>query len=234
MPSLSTLQPPVPPQPFVIVNTGELAGQTGPTAVWRAQVAQRKELRDQLDMLQNERRHVASELEDASLIGANRSGLEKRLGEIDVRTSAVDKQLAAADEAVAKAASIPGAVIEEPTRMIVRSGPPEEAIILGGIFIFVVLLPISIAYARRIWRRGGAAVAAVPTDLMDRMARLDQAVDAIAIEIERIGEGQRFMTRLFTDKDSARAVGAGPARHVPAEYREPMAQPLRGGDVAGG
>lgn len=39
---------------------------------------------------------------------------------------------------------------------------------------------------------GGAADA--------RLARLEQAVDAIAVEIERISEGQRFTTRLLADR----------------------------------
>ena len=33
-----------------------------------------------------------------------------------------------------------------------------------------------------------------------RMARLEQAVEAIAIEVERIGESQRFLTKVLTDK----------------------------------
>lgn len=34
----------------------------------------------------------------------------------------------------------------------------------------------------------------------DRLARLEQAVDAIAVEIERIAEGQRFTTRLLSEQ----------------------------------
>jgi hypothetical protein len=33
-----------------------------------------------------------------------------------------------------------------------------------------------------------------------RLERMEQAVDAIAIEIERISEGQRFTTRLLSDR----------------------------------
>jgi hypothetical protein len=35
----------------------------------------------------------------------------------------------------------------------------------------------------------------------DRLRHLEQAVDAIAIEIERISEGQRFTTKLLADRD---------------------------------
>lgn len=34
----------------------------------------------------------------------------------------------------------------------------------------------------------------------DRIARIEAAVEAIAIEVERISEGQRFTTRLLSDQ----------------------------------
>jgi hypothetical protein len=34
----------------------------------------------------------------------------------------------------------------------------------------------------------------------DRLARLESAVEAIAIEVERISEGQRFTTRVLTEQ----------------------------------
>ena len=37
----------------------------------------------------------------------------------------------------------------------------------------------------------------------DRLARLEQAVESIAIEVERISEGQRFTTKLLTDRAAA-------------------------------
>jgi hypothetical protein len=38
----------------------------------------------------------------------------------------------------------------------------------------------------------------------DRLARIEQAVDAIAIEVERIAESQRFLTKLQTDRSDDR------------------------------
>lgn len=34
----------------------------------------------------------------------------------------------------------------------------------------------------------------------DRMTHLEQSIDAVAIEVERLGEGQRFMTRLVAEE----------------------------------
>ena len=39
-------------------------------------------------------------------------------------------------------------------------------------------------------------------ELVARMARVEQIVESTAIEIERISEGQRFTTRLLSDKKS--------------------------------
>jgi hypothetical protein len=47
----------------------------------------------------------------------------------------------------------------------------------------------------------------------ERMTRLEQAVESIAVEVERISEGQRFTTKLLADR-----VQAEPLRSVsPAE-----------------
>jgi hypothetical protein len=40
-------------------------------------------------------------------------------------------------------------------------------------------------------------------DAEQRLARIEQAVDAIAVEVERISEGQRFTTRLLADRGQA-------------------------------
>jgi hypothetical protein len=91
--------------------------------------------------------------------------------------------------------------------------------IVGGVFTFFVLFPLTIAYARRLWRRGALTVAELPKVLAERLTRLDQAVDTIAIEVERISEGQRFLTKVMTD-NAGRPLGAGPAQPVEINARE--------------
>lgn len=207
MQQITVPQPPPAPR-VTIVGAGE-----SPMAIYRAEVAQRKELGDQLDRLQDTRRELANRLqEDPPVTGADRAGIEARIASIDARITDVDKQIAAADQAVARAAGIPGAVVEE-TRYQPPSGPPEEVYVLTGMFMFVAILPISIAYARRIWRRSAAAVAALPDEVLERLTRLDHAVDSIAVEVERIGEGQRFVTRVLAERSpAAAALGTAPER----------------------
>ncbi|HEU6451156.1 MAG TPA: hypothetical protein VFT57_07020 [Gemmatimonadaceae bacterium] len=53
--------------------------------------------------------------------------------------------------------------------------------------------------------RPSAAPPPASPELANRLTHLEYAVDAVAIEVERIGEGQRFITRSFVDKDHAPA-----------------------------
>lgn len=50
------------------------------------------------------------------------------------------------------------------------------------------------------------AVTTFPRELGDRLSRMEQALEATSLEVERIGEGQRFLTRLFTERESVRAI----------------------------
>jgi cytochrome c biogenesis protein ResB len=170
-----------------------------PEQLFKAAEHQREELGNQMDRLKDERRDITNRLGgEEQLSSADKAGLEKRLTAIDGRIEQLDNQIAAADAQVASTAAIPGAIVERPPE--VRHGPPEEVFILGGIFMFVAIMPISIAYARRIWRRSAAAVAALPHDIVERFTQIDQAVESIAVEVERIGEGQRFITRVLSEQ----------------------------------
>lgn len=164
--------------------------------------------------LQETRADLNRELQQQPAGDPGRSGIVARIAGIDARVAALDKQIADADAQVAKAAAIPGAVVEHP-RVINRDGPPEEVWVLSGIFMFVFLMPLSIAFARRIWKRGSQVVATFPKEIAERLGRLEQATEATAIEVERIGEGQRFLTKLFTEGPGARALEAGHAELVP-------------------
>jgi hypothetical protein len=206
---------PTPPAPPTLVQVRP--GVYSPAAVWKGFTAQRKELGQQLDHLQDQRNSLSEKLQEPLVRGADRAGLESRITDLDARIQAVDKQIAAADAQVAQAAAVPGAVVEEPR--VYHDDTPPTGVILGSVFMLFVAFPLTIAYSRRIWRRGAAAVAAVPGELMERMSRLDQAVESIAIEVERIGEGQRFMTRIFTDS-GGRALGAGAAEPVRQAAKE--------------
>jgi hypothetical protein len=64
--------------------------------------------------------------------------------------------------------------------------------------VVTVGMPLARAYAKRMESGGGRP--AVPPDVTARLERMEQAIDSIAIEIERISEGQRFTTKLLSDR----------------------------------
>ena len=134
---------------------------------------------------------------------------------MDERIATVDKSLAEADAAVAKAAAVPGAVVEPPV-IINRSTDFEELAGIGMGLAALLLFPVMIAYTRRIWRRSAKVVMTLPAELMERLQRLEGSMESVAVEVERIGEGQRFMTRVLAEAPEARGAITG-AREREAE-----------------
>ncbi|MBA3467595.1 MAG: hypothetical protein H0T21_09305 [Gemmatimonadaceae bacterium] len=82
---------------------------------------------------------------------------------------------------------------------ISREASDFAIIFVAMVAAVLVLLPVTRAWARRIDpdRKGGAQI---PADLSAQIAQLNQSVDAIALEVERISEGQRFTTRLLSEQ----------------------------------
>jgi hypothetical protein len=203
---------------------GAAASRTGAAEVYRGFRAQRGELQNQLRQLENKRAEIVQGLQTPNLLATDRSGLEKRVVELDGRISDVEKQIATADADVARAAAVPGATVEPPRTP--PPGPPEEVYVLAGIFMVIVLLPLSIAFARRIWRRSAAVTVKLTNEFSQRMDSLERAVEAVAVEVERVGEGQRFVTQLLAD-DNLRAIEAAAAEPIPVKLREPASETRR-------
>jgi hypothetical protein len=208
------------PTGVIVTPGGQTIRMGSPSAILDAAKNVRSELRNQLARLEEQREELSDELNQNNAqpnpSAANAKGLETRIASVDQRIADVEKQLIEADASVARATAVPGSVVPPPPHPP-ETGPPEEFFVLTGIFMFVVLLPLSIAYARRIWRKSVGAVSALPQEIYDRFNRLDQAIDSVAIEVERVGENQRYLTKVYADQ---RALGAGPAERVEAVERE--------------
>lgn len=185
-----------------------------PSRVLQAFREQRNELRDQLERLEDQRQDLTEEM--ATLTdAAAKVGVLNRIAVIDGRIIAVDRAIAEADAAVARAAAVPGAVVPPPPELP-RNEIPEAFFILLMVLTMFVGVPLAVAYARRIWKKSVHTVAALPQDIYDRFNRIDQAIDSVALEVERIGENQRYVTKLVAEQ---RALGAGPAERVEAPAR---------------
>ncbi len=76
---------------------------------------------------------------------------------------------------------------------------PGEAVVAIASFGLVAFFISTVAGLIRRKIDAGAP-AALDAGVEPRLARIEQAVDAIAVEVERISEGQRFTTRLLAER----------------------------------
>jgi hypothetical protein len=90
------------------------------------------------------------------------------------------------------------------------------AMILG----IVLGIPLVRSYTKRVESRPSGD--SLPSrDLVARLDRIEQAIDAMATEVERVAEGQRFTTKLLSEVRT-NAPAAIPAPHQAAAAAPPM------------
>ena len=77
---------------------------------------------------------------------------------------------------------------------------PEIVVPLGAFataIICAIGIPLSRAYSRKM--DADSRNPRIPAEVASRLERMEQALEAVAIEVERISEGQRFTTRLLSE-----------------------------------
>jgi len=77
--------------------------------------------------------------------------------------------------------------------------------------------PLARAWARRL-ERGLDRTPALDADARARLERMEQAIEAMAVEVERVAEGQRFTTKLLSERAVPR--DAVPRAVAPADHLE--------------
>ncbi len=91
-----------------------------------------------------------------------------------------------------------------PSRLLQNTIPPQAVDISIAFFLMVAAiiigLPLARAFARRMDKRSGGAPQ-LSAEVSSQLAQLNQSVDAIALEVERISEGQRYTTRLLSERE---------------------------------
>jgi hypothetical protein len=203
--SIQQSDPPAPtalPRPPVSVTTIGTDGQATTITLPRTRaeidelLTQREELAEQLNGVSARRRNLAEEIFDTR-DATVRAGLEDRLRLLDSRILQLETDLATTGRQLSGA---PAELIVA-RESIAQSGEGgfEEGLMIGG---FTVLFALGLAFLffRRRWKRfvprGRDQLGA---DAGARLERLEHGMDAIAIEIERVSEGQRFVTRLLSE-----------------------------------
>ena len=230
--------PPAPPQAPVVAGT--------PPSIEALQ-GQAVELVAQLAGLRTEQRLLQRQVQRSGQDAALRSEQIARLSELNAQVARAEGQLTAVRAEVAQRLGLNQNQVSETAQPlpppIFRQRQVDPDMVVGMSFVLAMcfVLPLSIAWAKRIWRgRSPVAAAQKADDLGPRMDRLEHAVDAIAIEIERIAEGQRFVTKIFTERPAANAapvqragledgkaplaLGAGPIEPIRVAERQGVKQ----------
>jgi hypothetical protein len=135
---------------------------------------------------------------------AQKPALEARIQQLDERILGIEQEIARTGQLISRA---PGQFLTQSE--MPNLGPfvdmnTDMTAIVSVVSIFV-LAPIAVAVARLIWRRASIPKATVvDSELSDRLRRLEGGVDTIALEVERISEGQRFVTKLLAEREKDR------------------------------
>lgn len=220
MPTQRQGAPPAPPQAPVLAGT--------PPSIEALQ-GQAVELVAQLAGLRTEQRLLQRQVQRAGSDAALRGEQIARLSELNAQVARAEGQLTAVRAEVAQRLGLNANQVSETAQPlpppIFRQRQVDPDMVVGMSFVLAMcfVLPLSIAWAKRIWRGRSPIVVPKTDELAPRMDRLEHAVDAIAIEIERIAEGQRFVTKIFTERPAANA--APPQRGAAAldEAKPPLA-----------
>lgn len=174
-------------------------------------------LREELQDAASRRRTVSDQLRSTD--SKARPGLEERLGVLDARIVALEKDISATGAQLRNAPPGLFASTQDPSEVEafrIANRFADDLVPIVAILSIFVFLPFTIAISRFIWRRSMPAPRAVQAQAdhatQQRLEQLQQSMDTIAIEVERISEGQRFVTKIMSE----RALGAGAAEPLRA------------------
>jgi len=173
-------------------------------------------LRETVGKLEAQRPILQNQL-NASTNPAIKAGIENRIMQIDLDLAGAKVEL----ESVRAQITSQGGQVDIPDAHVIVQTDPQRSFLdriddealtaMSFMTLMAVLIPLSIGLARRMWRRAPlAAQPALAQDAITRLGRLEQAVDSIAIEIERVSEGQRFVTRVLTERPVQASATAQP------------------------
>ncbi len=125
--------------------------------------------------------------------------------------------------------NVAGAVIAAMQGEAIHTGVHVLLSLIGAYFVWRLAPWRSRSYAEpELEHRPSAAVPPTSPELTHRLTHLEQAVDAVAIEVERIGEGQRFITRSFVDKGHTPSGAGSSAEPIDSETRGTGSREHRG------
>jgi len=164
-----------------------------------------------MDMQSLEERQMllAKRLEQTSgrehqVIETQLSSVEQQLEATRVAISVIDARLSGQPQVATHTA----VAIEPPQVFVSGGGRLSDEFIwanFGSVALIALLMVGVLAYMRRIARVTREAMAAIERQVSSQHATLASGIDAIAVEVERLGEGQRFMSKALAGAEKAPA-----------------------------
>lgn len=162
-----------------------------------ALVSQREQLNDQLEEVTDRRNEIIGQLRSGPPEAAQAS-LQSELKVLDQRVTQLHNDLSLVGREIARASPELIAMTKDPDEQ-----PPgdnfAEGAMAGGASVFLLMAAL-LVFVRRRWRKTGRAGSPVlPAADSERLQRVENGMEAMAIEIERISENQRFVTKLLSE-----------------------------------
>jgi hypothetical protein len=211
-----------------------------------ALIEQRNEMQGQLRAFEDRRFQLADQV--ARMDATAGREVQRRIGTLDASIDRLERQITTANEyitagharfggeagrawtieppvpavpAMPAVPAVPPVPPIEFTTVPPPASPPDivgRALLLEGAGFLLLGAFVWVIARRRLERRLGARAATGDQGI--QMSHLQQSVDAIALEVERISENQRWVTKVLHEK----ALGGGEARPVDvgAGEREPV------------
>jgi len=176
--------------------------------------AQAADLRAKLGDLQIRSDQTRRQRDEAK--PADRAVYDKQFADAQHQVNVVESQLGIVPSKLADLQHARDMMQAREAQQVLTVQPPppdpfDKAQLLGMETAgFVLLLPLVYALTKRILR-GGRRAAPMDFESSPRLQRMEQAIESIAIEVERIGEAQRFTTKLLAERQAEPM-----AKHIPA------------------
>ncbi|MFL5595298.1 MAG: hypothetical protein ACJ785_11890 [Gemmatimonadaceae bacterium] len=206
-----------PASPLTISTVGP-DGQTRTITIPRTRseveelLSQREELSEQLTNVASRRRSLAEEIRNTR-DASTRTGLEDRLRVLDQRILQLETDLGTTGRQISSAPAELTASAE--SRNPPASGDDFDEGVMAGGFSVLLFMSVVLFFARRRWKRSPRTLpSSMESESAQRLERLEHGIDAIAIEIERVTEGQRFVTKLLSESQAPLGV---PHRIAPGD-----------------
>lgn len=193
-------------------------------------VAKRSELERQLEQLTERRQELFTQRQRMGR--QEGQGHDNRIALLDEQTTQIEREVLQLNTVIAQGTAVVNATGEEFTattqpssRELIRqarSGAADAVMetMFGSAAGLLAIYVLWRGFRRFIWKRKPVPppTAQAVVDQSPRLEQLQQSVDVIALEVERISEAQRFLAKVINER--ATAIGAGGAQPVSAKSRD--------------